>query len=46
MVDHADSVDDLIAQGQDIESGVLARTVKAHIGRRVIVNGNRKIMFK
>ena len=46
MVDHADSVDDLIAQGQDIESRVLARAVKAHIEQRVILNGNRTVVFK
>ncbi len=46
MVDHADSIDDLIAQGQDIESRVLARAVKAHIEQRVILNGNRTVVFK
>lgn len=46
MVDHADSVDDLIAQGEDIESRVLARAVKAHIEQRVILNGNRTVVFK
>ena len=46
MVDHADSVDDLIAQGQDIESRVLARAVKAHIEQRVILNGNLTVVFK
>lgn len=46
VVDHADSVDDLIAQGQDTESRVLARAVKAHIEHRVIVNGNRTVVFK
>lgn len=46
IVDHADSVDDLIAQGQDTESRVLARAVKAHIEHRVILNGNRTVIFK
>lgn len=46
VVDHADSVDDLIAQGQDTESRVLARAVKAHIEHRVILNGNRTVVFK
>jgi formyltetrahydrofolate deformylase len=45
-VDHADSVDDLIAQGQDIESRVLARAVKAHIEHRVLLNGQRTVVFK
>jgi formyltetrahydrofolate deformylase len=46
VVDHADSVDDLIAQGQDTESRVLARAVKAHIEHRVVLNGNRTVVFK
>lgn len=46
VVDHADSIDDLIAQGQDTESRVLARAVKAHIEHRVILNGNRTVIFK
>ncbi len=46
VVDHADSVDDLIAQGQDNESRVLARAVKAHIEHRVLLNGRRTVVFK
>ena len=46
IVDHADTVDDLIAQGQDTESRVLARAVKLHIEHRVLLNGNRTIVFK
>lgn len=46
VVDHADSVADLIAQGQDTESRVLARAVKAHIEHRVLLNGQRTVVFK
>jgi len=46
VVDHKDSVDDLIAQGQDTESRVLARAVKAHIEHRVLINGRRTVIFK
>ncbi len=46
VVDHADSIDDLIAQGQDTESRVLARAVKAHIEHRVLLNGQRTVVFK
>lgn len=46
VVDHADDVDDLIAQGQDTESRVLARAVKAHIEHRVLLNGQRTVVFK
>ena len=46
IVDHADTVEDLIAQGQDTESRVLARAVKLHSEHRVLLNGNRTIVFK
>ena len=46
IVDHADSVDDLIAQGQDSESRVLARAVKAHLEHRILLSGNRTVVFK
>ncbi len=46
VVDHADSVEDLIAQGQDTESRVLARAVKLHLEHRVMLNGGRTIVFK
>ncbi len=46
VVDHADTVEDLIAQGQDTESRVLARAVKLHIEHRVMLNGNRTVVFK
>ncbi len=46
VVDHADSVDDLIAVGQDTESTVLARAVKAHVEHRIILNGNRTVVFR
>lgn len=46
VVDHKDSVDDLIAQGQDTESRVFARAVTAHIEHRVLINGRRTVIFK
>ena len=46
IVDHADSVDDLIAQGQDTESRVLARAVKAHLEHRILLSGSRTVLFK
>ena len=46
IVDHADTIDDLIAQGQDTETLVLARAVKLHLEHRVLLNGNRTIVFK
>ena len=46
IVDHADTVEDLIAQGQDVESRVLTRAVKAHCEHRVMLNGLRTVVFK
>jgi len=46
IVDHADTVDDLIAQGLETESRVLSRAVKLHLEHRVMLNGNRTIVFK
>jgi formyltetrahydrofolate deformylase len=46
IVDHADTVEDLIAQGQDTESRVLARAVKLHLEHRVMLNDNRTVVFK
>ena len=46
IVDHADSIDDLILQGQDTESHVLARAVKAHLEHRVLLNGGRTVVFR
>ncbi len=46
IVDHADTVDDLIAEGQDTESRVLARAVKLHLEHRVMLSGARTVIFK
>ncbi|MCJ2188544.1 formyltetrahydrofolate deformylase [Novosphingobium beihaiensis] len=46
IVDHADTVEDLIAQGQEVESRVLTRAVKAHCEHRVMQNGLRTVVFK
>ncbi|EGD58284.1 formyltetrahydrofolate deformylase [Novosphingobium nitrogenifigens DSM 19370] len=46
MVDHADTIEDLIAQGQETESRVLTRAVKAHCEHRVMLNGARTVVFK
>jgi formyltetrahydrofolate deformylase len=45
-VDHASSAEDLVAIGRDIENAVLARAVKWHAERRVLLNGRRTIVFK
>ncbi|GAJ30726.1 formyltetrahydrofolate deformylase [Acidomonas methanolica] len=44
-ISHADTPDDLIRKGRDIERRVLARAVRYHIERRTILNGNKTIVF-
>jgi formyltetrahydrofolate deformylase len=44
-VNHAMSPDDLIAQGRDIESRVLARAVTLHLESRVRLNGRKTVVF-
>ncbi|MFT8716009.1 formyltetrahydrofolate deformylase [Gluconobacter potus] len=44
-ISHADTPDDLIRKGRDIERRVLARAVRYHIERRTIINGNRTVVF-
>lgn len=45
-VDHSMSADKLIATGRDIESQVLARAVLYHLEHRILLNGNRTVIFK
>jgi formyltetrahydrofolate deformylase len=44
-VSHALSPDDFVAVGRDIESRVLARAVKLHLERRVLLNGQKTVVF-
>jgi formyltetrahydrofolate deformylase len=45
-VDHTHSPNDLVALGCDIENQVLARAVKYHLECRVLLNGNKTVVFK
>ena len=45
-VDHGDTVDDLVRYGRDIEKTVLARGLRYHVEDRVLVCGNKTIVFK
>ncbi len=45
-VDHAATVADLVVIGRDIECMVLARAVKFHVARRVLLNGPRTVVFR
>jgi formyltetrahydrofolate deformylase len=44
-VTHAQSAQDYVSLGRDVESQVLARAVHAHIHHRVFVNGNKTVVF-
>lgn len=44
-VSHRDEVEDLIRKGRDIERQVLGTAVRLHLERRVLVSGNRTIVF-
>jgi len=44
-VSHAQTPDDLVAIGRDIESLVLSRAVLAHVERRVFLNGGKTVVF-
>ncbi|RLL64197.1 formyltetrahydrofolate deformylase [Paenirhodobacter hankyongi] len=44
-VTHAQSPDDYVSLGRDVESQVLARAIHAHIHRRVFMNGNKTVVF-
>jgi formyltetrahydrofolate deformylase len=45
-VSHRDEVDDLIRKGKDLERVVLARAVRLHLQNRVLVYGNRTVVFE
>jgi formyltetrahydrofolate deformylase len=42
---HADSIDDLVRKGRDIERVTLAKAVRAHLEDRIIVEGRRTVVF-
>jgi formyltetrahydrofolate deformylase len=45
-VSHEHSPDDLTAIGRDVESLALSRAVKFHIEHRVLLNGNKTVVFR
>ena len=44
-VSHRDSVEDLKALGRDLERRVLARAVRWHCEERILVHGNKTVVF-
>jgi formyltetrahydrofolate deformylase len=44
-VSHRDSVDDLVRKGRDLERVVLSRAVRAHVEGRILLHGNKTVVF-
>ncbi len=44
-VTHAQSNDDYVTLGRDVEAQVLARAIHAHVHRRAFMNGNKTVVF-
>jgi formyltetrahydrofolate deformylase len=45
-VDHTHSISDMVAVGRDLENVVLARAVRYHAERRVLLNGHKTVVFR
>jgi formyltetrahydrofolate deformylase len=45
-VDHGDAVEDMVRLGRDVEKTVLARALRYVIEDRVLVNGNKTVVFR
>jgi formyltetrahydrofolate deformylase len=45
-ISHADTPDDLVRKGRDIERRVLAEAVRLHLADRVLMNGGKTIVFR
>jgi formyltetrahydrofolate deformylase len=45
-ISHADSPDDLVRKGRDIERRVLAEAVRLHLADRVLLNGTKTVVFE
>jgi formyltetrahydrofolate deformylase len=43
---HRDTVDDLIQKGRDIEKVVLSRAVRWHVENRILLYGNKTVVFQ
>ncbi len=44
-ISHRDAVEDLIRKGRDLEKVVLARAVRLHLEDRILVYGNKTVVF-
>jgi formyltetrahydrofolate deformylase len=44
-ISHRDSIEDTVRLGKDVEKRVLARGVRSHVEDRVLLHGNKTIVF-
>jgi formyltetrahydrofolate deformylase len=44
-ISHADTPEDLVRKGRNIEQRVLARAIHAHLEERVLINGAKTVVF-
>src|SRR4029077_16776481 len=44
-ISHRDSLDDLLQKGRDLEKVVLSRAVRWHIENRILLYGNKTVVF-
>jgi len=44
-ITHKDDIDDLVEKGRDLEKVVLSRAVRWHIENRILLYGNRTVIF-
>ena len=44
-VSHRDSVEDFMRKGEDLEKGVLARSIKWYLDRKILVYDNKTVIF-
>ena len=44
-VSHRDNVEDMVRLGKDVEKMVLSRGLRYHLQERVMVHGNKTVIF-
>lgn len=45
LIDITAEVDDLVRKGRDLEKIVLSRAIWRHLRRKILVSGNRTVLF-
>ena len=45
-ISHRDTIEDLVKKGRDLEKVVLSRAVRWHIENRILLYGNKTVIFE